>query len=78
MNLFQRLLPIVTLIAVLGLIGYEYAQYHEEQKKLQAFVNKGGRFTAADGQALCERIAALERVQGVLSLPCYYDPREMK
>lgn len=37
-----------------------------------AFMAQGARFTAADGQALCERVAALERHAGLNPLPCHY------
>lgn len=37
--------------------------------QLHRFINAGPRFTAADGQALCERVAALEPHPG----PCNYE-----
>lgn len=42
------------------------------------FVNAGGRFTDADGQRLCERVAELEKhsigfqQSGIVSPPCAY------
>lgn len=37
--------------------------------QLHQFVNAGPRFTAADGQKLCERVAALEQHP----MPCNYE-----
>lgn len=48
--------------------------------QLWAFVQAGPRFTAEDGQALCERVTALERESigfqqaGRASPPCSYFP----
>jgi hypothetical protein len=40
---------------------------------LYQFVNQGARFTAVDGQTLCERIQALERrISGQPPLSCHY------
>jgi hypothetical protein len=36
------------------------------------FVNQGPRFTAADGQALCQRVQALERQSSAQISPCPY------
>lgn len=50
----------LSLIGVVALMGYEYLQAIDAQQKIQSFVAAGPRFTAADGQVLCERIKALE------------------
>ena len=36
------------------------------------FISAGPRFTAYDGQELCERIAAHERFHGLPANPCKY------
>ncbi len=48
---------------VLGLAGYQVLDYFK-------FKNAGKRFTAADGQALCLRVQALETDKK----PCQYAP----
>lgn len=46
--------------------------------QLYRFVNQGPRFTAHDGQALCERVAELEKhsigfqQSGIVSPPCRF------
>ena len=37
--------------------------------QLWRFISAGPRFTAADGQALCERVAAMEQPP----MPCHYE-----
>ena len=59
--IISRILSTISIIGVVGLIGYEYVQAIELQQRFQSFVNKGARFTAHDGQALCERIQKLEQ-----------------
>ena len=48
-------------IALAALIIYLMADYF-------IFRNQGARFTATDGQVLCERVRALEKVP----MPCEY------
>jgi len=43
------------------LITLQAIHYLEFQDRMQSFVSKGPRFTANDGQALCERIQKLEK-----------------
>lgn len=50
---FNFVLSVIIAISV-GIQGWQ----------LYRFVNQGARFTAADGQALCERIARLENSPG--------------
>ena len=45
-------------MAIFVLEAIHYTQVADE---FRAFTAKGPRFTAADGQALCERIRALEK-----------------
>ena len=40
--------------------------------QLHLFMHAGPRFTAGDGQALCERVQAVERVIGWAEKPCEY------
>lgn len=42
-------------------------------EKMMAFMNKGKRFTATDGQDLCLRIQQLERDRGLKPFSCNYD-----
>lgn len=50
---FGIVLSVIVVISV-GIQGWQ----------LYRFVNQGARFTAADGQALCERLAKLENPPG--------------
>ena len=49
--------------------------------QLYGFIHQGARFTAADGQALCERVRALERSSygyrdaGKAPLACKYEKK---
>ncbi len=43
------------------LVTLQAIQYFEFQERTSRFVSKGARFTADDGQALCERVRALEQ-----------------
>ena len=58
--MINKILSTTAILGVLALTGYEYLQAVEQQTKLERFVAKGARFTAQDGQALCERVAKLE------------------
>ena len=69
--IISRILATISIIGVVGLIGYEYVQAIELQQRFQSFVAKGPRFTAADGQALCERVQKLEPQPQ----PCTYLPK---
>lgn len=71
--IISRVLSTISIIGVFGLIGYEYIQAIELQHQLQSFVNKGPRFTAQDGQELCERVKALETSLGKPQLDCLYN-----
>lgn len=52
-----------------------------QQTQLEKFMNAGPRFTAGDGQVLCERIRELEQLSteyrdaGKIALPCNYVQR---
>lgn len=50
----------------------------QESARINAFMSAGARFTAQDGQALCERVAELEKHSigfqrsGIHPLPCEF------
>lgn len=44
-----------------GLFAFQVVHYIEFSEKIQQFASKGPRFTAHDGQSLCERVAKLEQ-----------------
>lgn len=53
----NRWLGMVLSIIISISVGIQMWQFYK-------FVNAGARFTAADGQALCERVAKLENPPG--------------
>jgi hypothetical protein len=53
-----------------GLFTFQVVHYIEFSEQMQRFANKGPRFTAQDGQSLCERVAKLEKEPK----PCRYAP----
>ena len=58
--MINKILSTAAILGVLALSGYEYLQAVEQQTRVESFVAKGARFTAQDGQALCERVQKLE------------------
>lgn len=78
MIMINKLLLTLFLFGLLGLGIYGYLQSIELQARMDKFMNVGPRFTAKDGQALCERIKALEQVSygyrdaGKSDLSCDY------
>lgn len=48
-------------LGFMAVIMFQAVQYFEFQDQTEHFVSKGPRFTADDGQTLCERIRALEK-----------------
>ena len=76
--MINKILSSIAIIGVMTLTGYEYLQSVEQQALLEKFVSKGPRFTVYDGQALCERVRALEersygfRDAGKTPLTCDY------
>lgn len=79
--IISRILATISLIGMLGLVGYEYLQYVQEQARVISFMNAGSRFTGQQGQELCERVRALEersygfRDAGKTPLDCRYEKR---
>lgn len=47
--------------------------YYEFQERTQKFMSVGKRFTANDGQSLCERISVIEVMNGLEAASCLYD-----
>lgn len=80
--IISRILSTISILGVVGLIGYEYVQAIELQQRFQSFVSKGPRFTAQDGQELCERVKTLEELSygykdtGRTALSCNYSERK--
>lgn len=76
--MMSKIISTLSLIGVVALMGYEYLQTVQTQQKIQSFVLLGPRFTAKDGQELCERVKALEsfsygcRDAGKKALTCDY------
>ena len=76
--MMSKFFSTISLIGVVALMGYEYLQAIDAQQKIQSFVSAGPRFTAQDGQELCERIKALRsfsygyRDAGNKPLDCRY------
>jgi hypothetical protein len=53
------------------LLTLQAIHYLEFQGRMTQFVSKGPRFTAHDGQLLCERVQALEKNPQ----PCAFAPK---
>lgn len=75
MNRWWKVLVIALLIVSLGSTWLQV-------ERIQRWANQGARFTAQDGQALCERVKALEaasygfRDAGKAPLTCNYLERK--
>ncbi len=52
---------LIVFAVMMGMWTWQVLSYFEFQEQVKQFQSKGPRFTAVDGQALCERIAALEK-----------------
>lgn len=63
---------IIAFVVIAAVVMYRNTQLDSQAN---TFMSQGARFTARDGQALCERVAALETIGGIHPLPCHY-PRE--
>lgn len=79
--MINKILSTTAILGVLALTGYEYVQGIQIQARFESFVNKGARFTAQDGKALCERVRELEQASysyrdaGKAPLACVYGSR---
>lgn len=61
----------------IGALGYGWWYNNSlilaaQNERIRAFMAAGARFTAQDGQRLCERIADHERYHGLPSRPCEF------
>ena len=69
-------------ITILCLLLWSAASTWHQLEQMNRFAAQGPRFTAQDGQALCERVRALEatsygyRAVGKLPLTCDYLERK--
>ena len=71
--MIAKIMSSISIVGMVALAGYEYMQSIELQKRFEQFVNKGPRFTAQDGQELCERLKSLESSIGKIPSDCLYD-----
>lgn len=68
-------------ILVIILAAITLATTWQQLYQTQRFMNAGPRFTAQDGQMLCERVAHLERYSigfqqsGIKQPPCNFAPK---
>lgn len=60
---------IVAFATIFAVVMYHNTRF---DSKATAFMAQGPRFTAVNGQELCERVAALERHVGLVPGPCNY------
>lgn len=69
-------------LIVVALFLWSAANTWQQLDQANRFIQQGARFTAADGQVLCERVKALEaasygyRAVGKLPLTCDYLERK--
>lgn len=68
--------------AAIGMLAVGWFHNHNLiMDRMDSFVSKGPRFTAQDGQELCERVAELEKHSigfqrsGIVHPPCRYVPK---
>lgn len=54
-----------------SMFTFQIVHYMEFSNKISQFANKGPRFTAQNGQDLCERVQSLEKEPK----PCEYYPK---
>lgn len=59
----------IIFVLFMALVTIQAIHYFEFQHYTSRFVSKGPRFTAMDGQALCERVRAMEKEPK----PCTYE-----
>lgn len=61
---------LIFIILFMVMITFQIIHYLQFQDEVTRWVNKGPRFTAFDGQVLCERVQKLEKNP----YPCRYAP----
>ncbi len=52
---------LIVFAVMMGMWTWQVLSYFEFQEQVKKFQSKGPRFTAVDGQALCERVQKLEK-----------------
>lgn len=73
----KEIIPYIFGILFVISVGFQFSHHRQ-------FINKGPRFTANDGQELCERVRALEldsygfKDKGRQLIPCDYAQRTQK
>lgn len=72
---FEKLIVVFGGILFAAVFGLQVYHAYTFNIKLNSFVNKGPRFTASDGQGLCERVAELEKQLKLPAKPCLYLPK---
>lgn len=76
--MIYRSMAAVSLAGLVALAGYELYVDAQQTARMDRFMAAGPRFTAKDGQELCERVRALEsasygyRDTGKVPLSCEY------
>lgn len=60
MTMTSNRLALVALVGLLVLTAYSLYTDAVQEEQINRFMNQGHRFTAQDGQALCERVQKLE------------------
>lgn len=54
-------------------LSIHFYNYWQFQQKTTSFVSKGARFTAKNGDELCERIRVIEAIHFDTTEPCIYE-----
>ena len=59
--MLNKVLSALALAGLVGVATYVYVQDLKVNRRIDAFMARGPRFTAHDGQVLCERVRTLEQ-----------------
>ena len=59
--MLNKMLSALVLGGLIGLAAYVVMKEMQVNSHINAFIARGPRFTAQDGQALCERVRVLEQ-----------------
>lgn len=74
--MINKIISAIALTSVIVLGVYSYFQDLKTEKRIESFMNVWPRFTAQDGQLLCERVMRLEIALsesiGLKIIPCNY------
>lgn len=60
MNKLKEIIPYLIGVVMSLSIAFQWYHYQEFVKRMNQFTSKGPRFTAIDGQHLCEKIKQFE------------------